>query len=97
MTESAQQPVQKPPTQSHDEEFFKEIEKRAYKGARKAIFHVMLMSMISLLIFWAVLAFAAYVFVIPYVSSLMQNQSPYGNSGQLNPGEMLKQMEELQR
>jgi len=83
---SIQQTPETPPIQTHDDEFFKEIEKRAYKGARKAIFHFILMTTLSFILLWIMFAFIIYKFAIPYISNIFEQQL-----GQINPVDQLQQ------
>ena len=96
MTEPVQ-PLPKPKTtppftqELFTEEYFKEIENRAYRGTRKALFQSMLVSIAGFVVVWLVMVIVGYMIIVPYMSSMLGGST----QTQMNPTEVLKQLDEL--
>lgn len=85
-------PNLRPVPSPFDENFFKEIERRSYRGARKAIFQAMLLSTLTVVIFWAAFAAVVYIYVLPVATQFINKSIPKIPTTE----DVLKQIDELQ-
>lgn len=75
-----------------DENFFKEVERRSYRGARKAIFQAMFLSMVTTLLVWGTAVAAVYIYVLPVATKFVNEKVPKMPT----TDDVLKQIDQLQ-
>ena len=82
----------RPVPSPYNEDFFKEVERRAYRGARKAIVQVMMVSTLSMILFWLLSATVVYIYVLPVAMKFVNNKIPKIPT----TNDVLMQLDELQ-